>query len=428
MHTNAYCKWALNGKKLNTILNTNNNYYYFGVMIFNLKEPKSQKETLILIQYYVKANKRQCRISTKLKIHPDDWDFDLRMPKKRRGANGISLRWITNQLMDIYSRVNDIVKDYGDDLTISNLKKELGRDTNDQKIFADDIYDVYLEEKKNLSNVTLGTLKKYKSLKSKFDQYEDHINQRHKLTDLKIGFWNDFIKFLRQELNIHDNTLDGYINAFKTFLRWASKQGYEINESYKDVTIGRYESDQLALTFEDVKKLEDAELSGADERARDLFLVGIYSGQRFSDFSKISKDDLQDGFIIIRSKKTDTISYIPLTESLERILIKYDWELPKISSQKFNKRIQMVCKKIGFTESFKRTSIKGTQKDVEVFQRWQIITSHTARRTFITLSKEKNLPDHLIMKVTGHRSLRSMHGYARFNKEALRDLTKGLFD
>jgi site-specific recombinase XerD len=397
-------------------------------MIFNLKEPKLQKETLILIQYYVKANKRQCRISTKLKIHPDDWDFDMRMPKKRRGANGISLRWITNQLMEIYSRVNDIVRDYGDDLTISNLKKELGRDTNDQKVFADDIYDVYLEEKKTLSNVTKGTLTKYRSLKAKFDQYEDHINQRHKLTDLKSEFWNDFIKFLRQELNIHDNTLDGYINAFKTFLRWASKQGYQINDSYKDFVIGRYESDQLALTFEDVKKLEDAELSGAEERARDLFLVGIYSGQRFSDFSKISKDDLQDGFIIIRSKKTDTISYIPLTESLERILIKYDWELPKISSQKFNKRIQMVCKKLEFTESFKRTSKKGTQKDVEVFQRWQIITSHTARRTFITLSKEKNLPDHLIMKVTGHRSLRSMHGYARFNKEALRDLTKGLFD
>ena len=46
-----------------------------------------------------------------------------------------------------------------------------------------------------------------------------------------------------------------------------------------------------------------------------------------------------------------------------------------------------------------------------------MITSHTARRSFITLSLNKRVSDYLIMQVTGIKSLKTPQGYIRFDKK-----------
>jgi len=101
------------------------------------------------------------------------------------------------------------------------------------------------------------------------------------------------------------------------------------------------------------------------------------------------------------------------------MLDKYDWRLPKITSQKFNVRIQVVCKKLGFDEHIKKTSYKGSDKTVEIFYKWQMIGSHTARRTYITLMSEKGMADHFIMAVTGIKDTKTLAKYKKLNKDNL---------
>lgn len=150
-----------------------------------------------------------------------------------------------------------------------------------------------------------------------------------------------------------------------------------------------------------------------------MFLIGVYSGQRFSDYSVFDRSDVRGDFIVKRAKKTKDFSYIPLHAKLLALLEKYDWRLPKITSQKFNLRIQSVCKKLGFDEPIKKTSRKGKDIAVEILPKRKMVGSHTARRTYITLAAEKGMARHFIMAVTGIKDSKTLDKYIKLNLENL---------
>ena len=118
---------------------------------------------------------------------------------------------------------------------------------------------------------------------------------------------------------------------------------------------------------------------------------------------------------------------IPLHEELKLILDKYKWKLPKISSQKFNVQIQKICKALGINDKIKFTHSKGNFKKEEIKEKWEKIGSHTARRTYITLAAEDNIPDHLIMAVTGIKGSNTLKKYKKVNDKAIVEATKNLF-
>jgi len=150
-----------------------------------------------------------------------------------------------------------------------------------------------------------------------------------------------------------------------------------------------------------------------------LFLIGCYSGQRYSDYSVFEKSDVEGDMIIKRAEKTEIHSFIPLHPKLKTLLDKYDWNLNSISSHKFNLNIQKICKIAGFTEEIKNTVYYGAKKDTVLKQRWQMVASHTARRTFIIIAAEKLMPDHIIMSITGIRDPETLNKYKKINKESI---------
>ena len=52
---------------------------------------------------------------------------------------------------------------------------------------------------------------------------------------------------------------------------------------------------------------------------------------------------------------------------------------------------------------------------------YERISSHTARRSFITIMKNKKIPDKVIMSYTGHRSLEVFNKYYKPNNEDRKD-------
>ena len=94
---------------------------------------------------------------------------------------------------------------------------------------------------------------------------------------------------------------------------------------------------------------------------------------------------------------------------------KYYWQLYTISAQKFNDHIHEICKIAGFNEIVVRERFYGNKRDVEDIPRYKLISSHTARRTFITLSEQRGVNYSLIMKVTGIKSLFSSLCYKQHN-------------
>jgi hypothetical protein len=103
------------------------------------------------------------------------------------------------------------------------------------------------------------------------------------------------------------------------------------------------------------------------------------------------------------------------------LLDKYDWQLPKISTQKFNPHIREVCRLAEILTKVKTTNYTGNKKTVTYFEKCDMVSSHTARRTFITLSSENNMPDHIIMKITGIRDSKTLLKYKKTSQQSVTD-------
>ncbi len=386
-------------------------------MYFYLKNKNTNSKSLILLRYYVAKDKKLFQLSTKLSIKPSDWSFDNRMPIVKRGLASVESRQLTNKLNSISEKLQAVLLQYGKDVRVENLKEAFYPKRERENV--EDLFVEFIEERKLQGTVSKSSIQKYNVV---FDKYQNFCAKgltKYKILQLNDDFYVNFLSYMRHEHDLNDNTLSRYLNFFKTFVLWCSRKGIDINMDYKKVSVKKYEADGIALTTEDVKTLEDAELTGAEEKARDLFLIGVYSGQRFSDYSVFDRADVQGKFIIKRAEKTEKHSYIPLHNKLKDLLDKYDWRLPKISSQKFNVRIQAVCKKLGFDEQIKKTTYRGKKKIVEVLPKWRMVASHTARRTYTTLACEAGIADHFVMAVTGIKDPKTLQKYKKLNKEML---------
>lgn len=148
-------------------------------------------------------------------------------------------------------------------------------------------------------------------------------------------------------------------------------------------------------------------------------MIGCYSGQRHSDYSRFNKKYVNGDRIVIRAKKTGQFSYIPLNPILKRLLDKYQWILPTINLTNFNIHIHAFCKKAGFNEVIVREKFYGNKKITEEIPRYKLIASHTARRTFITLSEEKGVPASATMNVCGIKNIKTYQNYIRLNKVSM---------
>lgn len=101
--------------------------------------------------------------------------------------------------------------------------------------------------------------------------------------------------------------------------------------------------------------------------------------------------------------------------------------MPKVSNQKFNQNIKKVCKIAGFTDEITKTTYIGNKKIESIEPFYKRVGSHTARRTFITLASEANVPDHIIMGICGIRDSKTLKTYKKFNPDVLENYVDTIF-
>ena len=179
------------------------------------------------------------------------------------------------------------------------------------------------------------------------------------------------------------------------------------------------EVDNIALSENEIDEIERLDLSDNKrlEQVRDLFLVACYTGQRFSDLNKINHSNIiDDEYIAIRQQKTNEQLTLPLLKVVKTILVKYSYKLPKISNVKFNEYIKDVAK---LCETLNK-QYNGDNKKV----RWQMISSHTARRTFVTLNYGKGVDLDTLKLGTGHKQTKTLQTYIKMNDKQKADLLR----
>ncbi|MFW5777748.1 MAG: site-specific integrase [Bacteroidota bacterium] len=249
--------------------------------------------------------------------------------------------------------------------------------------------------------------------------------------DIDLDFYYDFVDFLQSTQirtlkngkikkipGLAKNTTGKKIQTLKIFLNAAVEQGIKVNPHFKSqrFVAMKEESESIYLSESEIKQIQDLDLSENKrlEKARDLFLVGCYTGLRYSDWDKITDNNLSDGFLELKQSKTGNPVVIPLHPVITEMIRKYDNKLPTvITNQKFNEYLKEVAKMAELTTEVTKTITIAGKKVTRKYEKWELVTTHTGRRSFATNLYKKGFPTLNIMQITGHRTESSFLKYIK---------------
>lgn len=397
-----------------------------GKVKFILKEPTSKKDTLIYLIYNYQY--KRFKYSTGEKINPKFWNFISNRAKESKKFPeypefNSRLDTLENGLKTSFRRLlNDGIQPNNE-----LLKKELEFELDDKvlkqrkKSFFEFI-NAFIEE----SNTTKqnSTVCVYKTTLKHLQNYTERRNKSIDFSSINLNFYSDFTKYLSQELEMSTNTIGKYIKTIKTFLNEATERGLNTNLEFrksKFKTISE-ETDTVYLSIEELRIIEDKNLSfnPSLEKVRDLFLLGCYTGLRFSDFSQIKQENIiaEKSIIQIRTQKTNEKVSIPINSVVKKILNKYDQSIPKsYTNQVMNKYLKNIAELCEINTPTELTTTKSGKTQKTTVPKYKLITTHTARRSFATNCYLADIPSISIMKITGHKTEKSFLKYIKVTQE-----------
>ena len=255
----------------------------------------------------------------------------------------------------------------------------------------------------------------YKNLLEHFLNYQNFIDRSFSTKDIGREEVEGFVNYLHIEKDLKTSTIKSMITKLKYLLEKAYLNGWAVDDSYTDAKVREHESTQIYLSEKEVARIYYAKgLTKKQEEIRDIFIVGCMTGQRYSDYSRLSKDNIVGDNIHILQKKTKSKAVVPLTDYVKEIFAKYNGCLPAARCiQYFNKAIKEICKKIGLTEPIVYEEEQAGEVVMVKKKKYEMISSHTARRTFATNMIRNNVSTSKIRKCTGHKSTACFDRYDR---------------
>ena len=403
----------------------------------------------LFVRIQSRTEKKDIRLSTNLLVDASEWEKGnssvekLKKYRSRKSALFEKIDKIDMALMSLLNsgrldsksakeRINAIV--YAEEMAEEEemRKKKEEEERAAKKVDLNTYIQKYIEEMKTGARKTEkglqysdGTIKNRTSFYSEFQKFQQSRHKKYNFEDINIDFYNEFVDYFNRK-NYSPNTTGKHIKSLKVIMSAARDEGLHENlqttqRAFKNLSS---EADTVYLTKKEVEAIENLDLSKQKDLdiCRDVFLVGIYIAQRYSDYHRIKKPNivlLDDGVkaVSLTQQKTGTKVVIPCSEKLLLILSKYGYNLPKTYSQLMNGNIKVVCRMAGIVQKVEHKEIKGAKKVTTLIEKYKLISTHTARRTGATLMYLDGLDPLSIMKITGHRTEKEFLKYIRVGAE-----------
>lgn len=323
---------------------------------------------------------------------------------------------------------------------IINRFNKRPKNGNDFEIYFVPFIKNWIEESKSRVNITSGkiindkTIKKYNTTLKRLQEFEEEYKTKLKHSDIGLDFHGKFISYLVKK-EYGNSTIEKYISQIKTFCREAEVKDYNINPEFKSrrFTYRRSKPLDPYLSTEEIQLIYDLEISDPEkDKFRDLFIIGLWTGLRISDFKELDRLQIQQDTILISStKKTSAPARIPIHPQVRKILDKRKGELPKFAltptalEVKFNKVIKEICFDAGIREK-----IIGDKRDKDknrnirgIYPKNELVSSHICRRSFVTNHYGK-IPNQAIMAITTHTSEKQLLDYVKISRQEYIEIVK----
>lgn len=388
---------------------------------FYLRNPKDKESLLYLA---LRTGKEKTRISTGITDLSEAWDKKAqlfsRLSEYHRLHNEILLKW--KSCAAIVAREAVLNKEGLQSVKLKILE-EMGIKKN-KRSETTGLFLPYFQKW-----ATTSTTKRTANRMSLYTyrQFAEYAEEKSladvTFSDINYALSEDYIEWMDKK-GLSANTRGEHVKNIKTVMHEAYKRGVHKNEDFRLFRKETEEVDNVYLTEGEICRIEKLELTGTRQVVRDLFIIGCYTAMRFSDYSRLSALDIVDGFIRQTQQKTNERVVIPLHPKVKEIIDR--WEgVPRISQQKLNSHIKDICKEAEIFEIISIVKIVKGAKTIIRKEKWEMVSSHTARRTAATNMFKAGIPSISIMKITGHRTEANFLKYIKLTKEENAEMLAG---
>lgn len=387
-----------------------------------LKRPGKSGESLIVLSF--SYHNRRLILSTGERIHPDKWN--KRSEEMKRSFTGsMEFNQLLRKFRERVEKTYLVLSESGripEPEEIRDLINEERKPKTDiQKLIP--AFEEFIREHRSIKQP--NTLRTYGTTLNHLKEFQTYTGRTLKFSSVDETLYIRFTSYLQDVHKLALNSIGTAIKNLKTFLRYANRRGWIERDSFREFKVVEEETQTIYLTTDELQTLFNLDLSQnkALERDRDLFLIGCFTGLRFSDFTQLRPENIQGDRIHIRTEKTGDSVIIPLHPVVRFILNKYEMNLPRsISNQKLNKHLKEIGRLAGMDSKLMKSLTKGGRKVPEVLAKFELITTHTARRSFATNLYKGGFPSITLMKITGHKSESAFLKYIRIDKEEAANL------
>ena len=281
------------------------------------------------------------------------------------------------------------------------------------------VFDEFVRDNGFINSWTDATYKKFHTLREHLTNYNDKL----RFEDLNEDGLSQFVSFLINEIDLRNSTAEKTLRFLRWFLKWATGKGYNYVRDFETFKprLKQTEKKVVFLEWDELMTVYNhifSQNKGYLERTRDVFCFCCFTSLRYSDVANLKWSDVSDGYIQVTTIKTNDTVKIELNDYSKTIINKYrnsnfpkNIVLPVISNQKMNSYLKEIGKMCGIDAPVTITYYKGNERIDEVHPKYELLGTHTGRRTFICNALMLGISPEIVMKWTGHSSYQTMKPY-----------------
>lgn len=420
---------------------------------FFLDKSKVDKNGDCPIRVSISIGGERLMTTTGLSISPDKWTGNK--PEKKNQTPQRVIQGCSNSKGVSYSTINAQLKNI--DAYFGDLEDDFKR----RKIETVDIREQWAEKfgKRKNKKAEKGNpgffdhLKEYTNAQSQQKGWSNSMHEKYQALANHIKAWNpkvtfedfteegltDLMTYLQTSVVIsgklykdgrdtrifgmQNSTLKNRLSIIKGFLRWAYVKEYHTEKGFQSFKpkIKTTDSKIVFLDWEELMHVYTYPIPASKnylDRVRDVFCFCCFTSLRYSDVANLKRSAVKENRIEVTTIKTTDSLTIDLNDNAKAILKKYEGEsfphnraLPVISNQRMNEYVKELGELCGIDEPITKIYLKGSKRIEEVFPKYALLGTHTARRTFISNAIMMGIPPQVVMGFTGHSDYKAMKPY-----------------
>lgn len=405
--------------------------------MFVLHNPQSDTPTYIYIKKQLTDG--TVRASLSMKIHPAFWDSAT----KRAVITGLDRATLEDNksinavLSDLEKFVEARKRDArysGNILTshelLGKIEQLTGRRISNGKAaptlfdhcedIIDDMKSGKLLTPRTNKRYTKGTIAGYKLALGKARSFNPQLSFMH----INLEFSKEFMKWCNDQ-DFSLNYIGQLMKNIVQLVDEAKERGWHQNEDYKKIPVVREDTDDIHLEPHELDKIYKHNLPNKTlDIARDWFIIDCYLGLRISDIQLLNDRNFTKNTVTIVNEKTDTKVVVPLRPEVKAILKKWKGLPPKITDQEINRSIKEVAELAGIKDTVLYFLTKGGKRKDYYLKKYEMVSNHTARRSFITNLLNAGVPDNQVMHLAGIKKHHTLLRYKKSSPEKTAEILK----